>query len=92
MVVTMAQTAMETCKAKGYRVSVTVIGNAGEVLIQLRGDGVGAAHHGEQPAEGLHGSLVRRAVGRCGAGGGPAKDPTSLSTQSVALPVHAALS
>ena len=42
MVVTMAQTAMETCKANGYRVSVTVLGNAGEVLIQLRGEGVGA--------------------------------------------------
>jgi uncharacterized protein GlcG (DUF336 family) len=41
MVVTMAQTAMETCKANGYRVSVTVLGNAGEVLIQLRGEGVG---------------------------------------------------
>jgi uncharacterized protein GlcG (DUF336 family) len=41
MVVTMAQTAMETCKSNGYRVSVTVVGNAGEVLIQLRGEGVG---------------------------------------------------
>ena len=41
MVVTMAQTAMETCKANGYRVSVTILGNAGEVLIQLRGEGVG---------------------------------------------------
>ena len=41
MAVTMAQTAMETCKANGYRVSVTVLGNAGEVLIQLRGEGVG---------------------------------------------------
>jgi uncharacterized protein GlcG (DUF336 family) len=41
MVVTMAQTAMETCKANGYRVSVTLLGNAGEVLIQLRGDGAG---------------------------------------------------
>ena len=41
MVVEMAQTAMETCKANGYRVSVTVVGNVGEVLIQLRGEGVG---------------------------------------------------
>jgi uncharacterized protein GlcG (DUF336 family) len=39
MVVTMAQTALETCKASGYRVSITVLGHAGEVLIQLRGDG-----------------------------------------------------
>jgi uncharacterized protein GlcG (DUF336 family) len=41
MVVTMAETAMATCKANGYRVSVTVLGNAGEVLLQLRGDGAG---------------------------------------------------
>ena len=41
MGVAMAQTAMETCKASGYRVSVTILGNAGEVLIQLRGEGVG---------------------------------------------------
>lgn len=41
MVVTMAQTAKETCKANGYRVSMTVLDNADEVPIQLRGDGLG---------------------------------------------------
>ena len=35
---TIATTAAETCKAQGYRVSVTVVGRNGEVLVQLRGD------------------------------------------------------
>jgi uncharacterized protein GlcG (DUF336 family) len=41
MALTMAQTAMETCKTNGYRVSVTVVGRNGEVLVQVRGDGTG---------------------------------------------------
>jgi uncharacterized protein GlcG (DUF336 family) len=36
--ITMAETAMETCKASGYRVSVTVVGRTGEVILQVRGD------------------------------------------------------
>src|SRR5262249_8801379 len=35
---TIATTAMDTCKGQGYRVSVSVVGRAGEVLVQLRGD------------------------------------------------------
>lgn len=35
---TIATTAAETCKAQGYRVSVTVVGRNGEVIVQLRGD------------------------------------------------------
>src|SRR5262245_36185935 len=35
---TIATTAVETCKANGYAVSVTVVGRNGEVLVQLRGD------------------------------------------------------
>jgi uncharacterized protein GlcG (DUF336 family) len=34
-----AQTAMATCSANGYRVSATVVGRNGEVLVQIRGDG-----------------------------------------------------
>jgi uncharacterized protein GlcG (DUF336 family) len=34
-----AQTTMATCTANGYRVSVTVVGRNGEVLLQVRGDG-----------------------------------------------------
>ena len=38
MAVTVATTAAETCKALGQRVSVTVVGRNGEVIVQLRGD------------------------------------------------------
>jgi uncharacterized protein GlcG (DUF336 family) len=38
MALAIAQTANQTCKAQGYRVSVTVVGRTGEVLVQLRGD------------------------------------------------------
>lgn len=35
---TIATTAAEACKAQGQRVSVTVVGRNGEVIVQLRGD------------------------------------------------------
>jgi len=35
---TIAQTAIETCKANGYAVSATVVGRNGEVIVQVRGD------------------------------------------------------
>ena len=35
---TIATTAAAACKAQGQRVSVTVVGRAGEVIVQLRGD------------------------------------------------------
>ena len=35
---TIATTAAETCTAQGQRVSVTVVGRTGEVIVQLRGD------------------------------------------------------
>ncbi len=38
---TMAQTAIATCKDNGYSVSVTVVGRAGEVILQVRGDNTG---------------------------------------------------
>jgi uncharacterized protein GlcG (DUF336 family) len=38
MAITMAQTAIATCTANGYRVSVTVVGRTGEVILQVRGD------------------------------------------------------
>src|SRR5256714_13015979 len=41
MALTIAQTALETCKANGYAVSVTVVGRNAEVLAQVRGDGTG---------------------------------------------------
>jgi uncharacterized protein GlcG (DUF336 family) len=36
---TIATTAADTCKAQGNRVSVTVVGREGQVIVQLRGDG-----------------------------------------------------
>jgi len=38
---TIATTAIETCKGQGYRVSATVVGRNGEVVVQLRGDDTG---------------------------------------------------
>ena len=38
---TIATTAIETCKGQGYRVSATVVGRNGEVIVQLRGDDAG---------------------------------------------------
>jgi uncharacterized protein GlcG (DUF336 family) len=39
--VTIATTAMADCKAKGYKVSAVVVGRAGEIIAQLRGDDTG---------------------------------------------------
>jgi uncharacterized protein GlcG (DUF336 family) len=39
--VTIAQTAIATCKANGYAVSSTVVGRNGEVIAQIRGDNTG---------------------------------------------------
>ncbi len=39
--VTMATTAIETCKTNGYKVSATIVGRTGEVLVQMRGDDTG---------------------------------------------------
>ena len=38
MAMTMAETALASCKANGYAVSVTVVGRSGEVILQVRGD------------------------------------------------------
>ena len=39
--ITIAQTAIDTCKANGYAVSATVVGRNGEVIVQVRGDNTG---------------------------------------------------
>jgi uncharacterized protein GlcG (DUF336 family) len=41
MAMTIAQTAIDTCKGNGYAVSVAVVGRAGELILQVRGDGTG---------------------------------------------------
>src|SRR6202789_54866 len=38
MAITIAQTAIETCKANGYAVSASVVGRNGEIIVQVRGD------------------------------------------------------
>jgi uncharacterized protein GlcG (DUF336 family) len=39
--VAIAHASMAACEANGHRVSVTVVGRNGEVLVQIRGDGTG---------------------------------------------------
>ena len=41
LAVTIAQTAMEACKAQGYRCPSTVVGRNGEMIVQIRGDDTG---------------------------------------------------
>jgi uncharacterized protein GlcG (DUF336 family) len=41
MAMTIAQVAIDTCKTNGYRVSVSIVGRAGELLLQVRGDNTG---------------------------------------------------
>lgn len=41
MAITIAQTAITTCKTNGYNVSVTVVGRNGEIIAQVRGDNTG---------------------------------------------------
>ena len=39
--VTIATTAIATCKANGYAVSSTIVGRNGEIIVQIRGDNTG---------------------------------------------------
>lgn len=41
MAITMAETAIATCKTNGYNVSANVVGRQGEVIVAMRGDGTG---------------------------------------------------
>lgn len=41
MAITMAETAIATCKANGYAVSANVVGRQGEVIVAMRGDATG---------------------------------------------------
>ncbi len=41
MAMTMAETAIETCKTNGYKVSANVLGRNGEVIVAMRGDDTG---------------------------------------------------
>lgn len=39
MALSIAETALTTCTANGYHVSVAVLGRAAEIIVQVRGDG-----------------------------------------------------
>jgi uncharacterized protein GlcG (DUF336 family) len=39
--VTIARTAVQTCKAQGYNVSAHVLGRSGEIIVSMRGDDTG---------------------------------------------------
>ena len=41
MAITMAETAIATCKTNGYNVSANVVGRNGEVIVAMRGDNTG---------------------------------------------------
>ena len=41
MALTMAQTAVTTCKTNGYNVSANVLGRNGEIIVAMRGDNTG---------------------------------------------------
>jgi uncharacterized protein GlcG (DUF336 family) len=41
MALTMAETAVATCKTNGYNVSANVVGRNGEVIVAMRGDNTG---------------------------------------------------
>ena len=41
LAMTMAETAIQTCKAQGYNVSANVVGRTGQVLVAMRGDNTG---------------------------------------------------
>jgi uncharacterized protein GlcG (DUF336 family) len=41
MALTMAETAVATCKANGYNVSANVLGRNGEIIVAMRGDNTG---------------------------------------------------
>jgi uncharacterized protein GlcG (DUF336 family) len=38
---TMAETAIQTCKAQGYAVSANVVGRSGEIIVAMRGNNTG---------------------------------------------------
>jgi uncharacterized protein GlcG (DUF336 family) len=41
MAMTMAETAVATCKTNGFNVSVNVVGRTGEIIVAMRGDNTG---------------------------------------------------
>ena len=96
MAMTMAQTALDTCKANGFSVSVTVVGRTGEILVQVRGDGAGPHTMENCVPQGLHVAHVPHLFGRMDQDVSPGRsDPraavhlTNVIALAGALPVKA---
>jgi Haem-degrading len=51
---TIAETAMESCTAGGYRVSAVVVDRDGETIVALRGNNASPHTNGERAPQGLH--------------------------------------
>ena len=60
MIKSIAEGAVEACAAKGYHVSVTVVGRDGDVVAQIRGDGA-APHTVENSRRKAYTALTFRA-------------------------------
>src|SRR5690348_18493370 len=63
MAVTIATTAIATCKANGYAVSSTVVGRNGEIIVQIRGDNTGP-HTAENSFRKAYTARTFREIGR----------------------------
>jgi uncharacterized protein GlcG (DUF336 family) len=94
--ITIAQTAIETCKAQGYAVSATVVGRNGEIIAQVRGDN-SPPHTLENSFRKAYtartlrspsGALAER-QGRARQGGGSVEVATGQRDRRIAAPEHA---
>jgi uncharacterized protein GlcG (DUF336 family) len=68
MAVTMARTAIETCKGQGYNVSVNVLGRNGEVILGLRNELAGPATFENSMKKAYTARTFRRPSGEFAAG------------------------
>jgi uncharacterized protein GlcG (DUF336 family) len=68
MAVTMAKTAIETCKGNGYNVSVNVLGRDGEVILALRNELAGPATFENSMKKAYTARTFRRPSGEFAAG------------------------
>ena len=68
MAVTMARTAIETCKGNGYNVSVNVLGRDGEVILALRNELAGPATFENSMKKAYTARTFRRPSGEFAAG------------------------
>ena len=68
MATTIAETAIATCKAQGYNVSVHVLGREGQVVLGVRNDGAGLATYENSMKKAFTARTFARASGEFAAG------------------------